>query len=147
MRRSNKHPSRAPTSQGSSLAMSNLHLFHQIMEQGTLQRVDRNRGWGTAITSAQLLPDYVLVIALRSSSLYHFLLPTISSFNLQTTLGSSGKYTIGVRLAPHMEAVERRKAGSPVEAAEVAFSETTKLAGKTLESFTHLVSTGDMQGV
>ena len=62
-------------------------------------------------------------------------------------MGPSGKYTIGVLLAPHLESVERSKAANPVEAAGMAFEETAMLTTKTLDSFVHLVSTGDVEGV
>lgn len=62
-------------------------------------------------------------------------------------MGPSGKYTIGVRLSPNLESVERRKAASPVAAAGMAYTETVGLAGKTLDSLVHLVSTGETEGV
>ena len=65
----------------------------------------------------------------------------------KTALGPSGKYTIGVLLAPNLESVERAKAANPVQAAGMAFEETAMLATKTLDSFVHLASTGDAEGV
>ena len=50
-------------------------------------------------------------------------------------------------LAPNLESVERAKAANPVQAAGMAFEETAMLATKTLDSFVHLASTGDAEGV
>lgn len=66
---------------------------------------------------------------------------------LQPKQNASGKYTIGVRLAPNMEAVERRKAVNPLEAAGIAAEETVGLARQTVDSLAHFVSSGDTEGM
>lgn len=65
----------------------------------------------------------------------------------QTAIGTSGKYTVGVLLAPNLESVDRRTADNPVEAAEVAFKETAALSSKTFDSFLRLASTGQTEDV
>lgn len=65
----------------------------------------------------------------------------------QTGVGASGKYTVGVLLAPNLESVERRTADNPIEAAGVAFKETTALSTKTLDAFVRLASTGETEDV
>ncbi|CAN0273555.1 unnamed protein product, partial [Ectocarpus fasciculatus] len=52
----------------------------------------------------------------------------------QTAVGTSGKYTVGVLLAPNLESVGRRTADNPAEAAGVAFKETAALSSKTFDS-------------
>ena len=85
---------------------------------------------------------------LPSLGVYCYLILMLSSdVNTQTALNSNGKYSIGVRLSPNLKAVERRKAASPIEAAEIALGETGGIAGKTLDAFVHLASTGDTEGV
>lgn len=54
---------------------------------------------------------------------------------------------MGVLLAPNLESVDRRTADSPVEAAEIAFKETSALATKTLDAFVRLASTGQTEDV
>lgn len=65
----------------------------------------------------------------------------------QTAIGTSGKYTVGVLLAPNLESVDRRTADNPVEAAGVAFKETAALSSKTFDSFLRLASTGQTEDV
>eukprot|EP00752_Nemacystus_decipiens_P012602 g11161.t1 len=66
---------------------------------------------------------------------------------VQTGRGASGKYTVGVLLAPNLESVERRTADNPIEAAGVAFKETAALSTKTLDAFVRLASTGETEDV
>ncbi|CBJ27964.1 conserved unknown protein [Ectocarpus siliculosus] len=66
---------------------------------------------------------------------------------VQTAIGTSGKYTVGVLLAPNLESVDRRTADNPVEAAGVAFKETAALSSKTFDSFLRLASTGQTEDV
>lgn len=62
-------------------------------------------------------------------------------------MGNAGKYSIGVRLAPNLESIERQKASSPIEAAGMAVEETVKLTGETVGSLAHFVSSGDAEGM
>lgn len=62
-------------------------------------------------------------------------------------MGPTGQYSIGVRLAPNLDSIERQKASNPVEAAGIAVEETVTLAEQTFESLVQLVSSGDTGGM
>lgn len=66
---------------------------------------------------------------------------------VQPSVGATGKYSIGVRLAPNMDFVERMKARNPAEAAGLAVEETARLTGQTVDSLAHFFSSGDTEGM
>ncbi|CAM9705316.1 unnamed protein product [Ectocarpus sp. 4 AP-2014] len=59
---------------------------------------------------------------------------------VQTAIGTSGKYVVGVLLAPKLESVDRRTADTLVEAAGVAFMRTAALSSRTFAPYIRLVS-------
>lgn len=65
----------------------------------------------------------------------------------QPSMGSSGKYSIGVRLAPNLEYVETQRNVSPFAAAEIAVQETRGMVTQTVDALGKLVSSGDTEGV